>query len=235
MRLAPHACYLGGVVDAAEPRNLASSGKENGGRSSKRTDLCTGRMGKGTRDEPGASDQGFWRPEEEPSLQERLGRWPFRGDAVVPRELAPRGMGRSPGETVLLPGASRRATGPRDAGARGLCLIQGCGSPLGAIQPSAWNMNFANFRFTEFKEVRLRGCPTQRGPRPRKAPGPRPEENAYGRRTSTLAQLVPTSLLASTMQRSRPLTTLAVSRVSPSATLILSPPLPPLTTSVSLV
>ena len=39
--------------------DAASSGKENSGRSSKRTDLCTGREGKGTRDEPGASDQGF--------------------------------------------------------------------------------------------------------------------------------------------------------------------------------
>src|SRR5215217_3778964 len=54
-------------------------------------------------------------------------------------------------------------------------------------------------------------------------------------RTSTLAQLVPTSFLASTMQMSRPLPPLAVSRVSPSATLILSEPPPPFTTSVSLV
>src|SRR5918994_7098973 len=38
----------------------------------------------------------------------------------------------SPGETGILSGALRRAADPRDAGARGLCLIQGCGSPLGA-------------------------------------------------------------------------------------------------------
>jgi hypothetical protein len=89
--------------------------------------------GKGTRDETGASDQGARRPEEEPSLQERLGGWPFRADAVVPQQLEPRGMGRSPGEAVLLSGASRGATDPRDACARGLRLIQGCGSPLGLL------------------------------------------------------------------------------------------------------
>src|SRR5215211_7179652 len=88
--------------------------------------------GKGTSNEPRARDQGARRPEEEPGLQERLGGWPFRADAVVPRELEPGGMGLSPGEAVLLPGTSRRAAGPRDAGARELCLIQGCGSPLGA-------------------------------------------------------------------------------------------------------
>src|SRR5215203_5851140 len=80
-------------------------------------------------DEPEASDQGVRRPEEEPSLQERLGGWPFRAYAVVHQELEPREMGRSPGEAVLLPGASRRAAGPRYGGARGLCVIQGCGSP----------------------------------------------------------------------------------------------------------
>src|SRR5215213_3760108 len=132
MRLVPGARYRNSVVAAAEPRSLASSGKENGGRSSKRTDLCTGSDGKGTRDEPRARDQGARRPEEEPCLQERLGGWPFRADAVVPQELEPRAMGRSPGEALLLPGASRRAAGSRDAGARGLRLIRGCGSPLGA-------------------------------------------------------------------------------------------------------
>jgi hypothetical protein len=95
--------------------------------------------GKGTRDEPTARDQGARRPEEEPGLQERLGGWTFRADAVVPRELEPRGMGGSPGETGILSGASRRAAGPRDEGGeRGLCLIQGCGSPFDAIHPSAW-------------------------------------------------------------------------------------------------
>ena len=49
------------------------------------------------------------------------------------------------------------------------------------------------------------------------------------------SQLAPTSFFESTMQRSRPLPPLAVSRVSPSATLISSKPPPPLTTSVSLV
>src|SRR5215213_11753422 len=99
----------------------------------------------GERDEPGASDQGLWRPEEEPSLQERLGGWPFRADAVVPRELEPGGMGRSPGEAVLLSGASRGAADPRDAGARGLRLIEGCGSPSGAIHRGAWKGYSANF------------------------------------------------------------------------------------------
>jgi hypothetical protein len=57
----------------------------------------------------------------------------------------------------------------------------------------------------------------------------------YGPWTSTLAQLAPASLLASTMQMSVPLPPLAVSRMSPSATLILSEPPPRLTKSVSLV
>src|SRR5215213_8228619 len=57
----------------------------------------------------------------------------------------------------------------------------------------------------------------------------------YGRTTWTLAQLVPASLLASTMQMSLPLPPLAVSRLSPSATLILSRPVPPLTSSRSAV
>src|SRR5919112_667808 len=141
MPLVPVTRYRSSVVGAPEPRSLASSGKENGGRSSERTDLCTGRNGKGTRDEPGARDQGVWRPEEEPSLQERLGGWPFRAYAVVHQELEPRGMGRSPGEALLLPGASRRAADPRDAGARGLRLIQGCGFPLGADAERRTRMN----------------------------------------------------------------------------------------------
>src|SRR3954466_13566991 len=114
-------------MNTAEARNFAPSGKKNGGKRGKQTDHCTGSNRKATTDEPGASGQGLWRAEEEPSLQERLGGWPFRADAVVPRELESRGMARSPGEAVLLPGASRRAAGSRDAGARGLSLIQVCG------------------------------------------------------------------------------------------------------------
>jgi hypothetical protein len=59
------------------------------------------------------------------------------------------------------------------------------------------------------------------------------ERLPYGRCTWTLTQLVPASLLASTMQMSLPLPPLAVSSLSPSATSILSKPPPPLTTSVS--
>src|SRR5215211_8302254 len=56
-----------------------------------------------------------------------------------------------------------------------------------------------------------------------------------GETSMVASQLAPTSFFESTMQRSRPLPPLAVSRVSPSATLISSKPPPPLTTSVSLV
>src|ERR687889_662913 len=119
MRLLPHACYRGCVI------KLGGADESSF-------------FEKGTSDEPRANGQGVRRPEEEPGLQERLGGWPFRADAIVPRELEPGGMGRSPGEAVLLSGASRGAADPRDAGARGLRLIQGCGSPLGAIHLGAW-------------------------------------------------------------------------------------------------
>src|ERR687898_706246 len=68
-----------------------------------------------------------------------------------------------------------------------------------------------------------------RGYRIPSLPGGTP--TTYGRWTWTLARLVPASLLASTMQKSRPLPPLVVSSLSPSATLILSKPPPPLTTS----
>src|ERR671921_1689431 len=126
MRLLPHACYRGCVV------HLGGADESSF-------------FGKGTSDEPRANGQGVRRPEEEPGLQERLGGWPFRADAVVPRELEPGGMGLSPGEAVLLSGAPRGAADPRDAGAPGLCLIQGCGSSLGAIHRGAWKGNSANF------------------------------------------------------------------------------------------
>src|ERR687889_1498085 len=119
MRLLPHACYRGCVV------HLGGADESSF-------------FGKGTSDEPRANGHGVRRPEEEPGLQERLGGWPFRADAIVPRELEPGGMGLSPGEAVLLSGAPRGAADPRDAGARGLRLIEGCGSPLGAIHRGAW-------------------------------------------------------------------------------------------------
>src|SRR5919107_2469618 len=122
MRLLPHACYRGCVVQLGGADESSF-------------------FGKGTSDEPRANGQGVRRAEEEPGLQERLGGWPFRADAVVPRELEPGGMGLSPGEAVLLPGTSRRAADPRDAGARGLRLIQGCGSPLGADAERRTRMN----------------------------------------------------------------------------------------------
>jgi len=45
----------------------------------------------------------------------------------------------------IVPGPPRRAAGPRDAGAQGLCLIPGSGSPFGTIHPrSAWKMSSWN-------------------------------------------------------------------------------------------
>jgi hypothetical protein len=45
----------------------------------------------------------------------------------------------------VLPGPPRRAAGPRVAGAQGLCLIPGSGSPFGTIHPrSAWKMSSWN-------------------------------------------------------------------------------------------
>ncbi|CAA9461889.1 MAG: hypothetical protein AVDCRST_MAG02-3120, partial [uncultured Rubrobacteraceae bacterium] len=69
--------------------------------------------------DPRAGVRGDRRPEGGPGLQERLGGWPVRTDAVVPREPEPRGMVGSPGEAGVLPGPPRRAAGARHAGARG--------------------------------------------------------------------------------------------------------------------
>ena len=93
-----------------------------------RRGMCLRGNVRGSGDEPAAGDRGDWRPEGEPSLQERLGGWPFWAHAVVRGELEPRGMDGSPGKAVLLPWPPRRAASPRDAGAQGLCLIQDFGS-----------------------------------------------------------------------------------------------------------
>src|SRR4028118_655666 len=71
----------------------------------------------------GRGTHGVARTEEGPSLQERLGGWPFRAYGDVPREPEPLAMGESPREAGVLPGPPRRAAGPRDAGAQGLYLI----------------------------------------------------------------------------------------------------------------
>src|SRR5215217_7900546 len=108
-----------------------------------------------------------------------------------------------------------------------------------AIHPSAWKgySQKLDFCFTVFsKQFISENVSRSEGLRAFRASAPPLDESPYWLGgTSIVAQLVPASFFESTMQRSRPLPPLAVSRVSPSATLILSKPPPPLTTSVSLV
>ncbi|CAA9435405.1 MAG: hypothetical protein AVDCRST_MAG80-877, partial [uncultured Rubrobacteraceae bacterium] len=67
-------------------------------------------------DDPAAAgDRGDRRPQGGAGLQERLGGWPLRADAVVRGEPEPRRMGGPPREAGVLPGTPRRAAGPRDA------------------------------------------------------------------------------------------------------------------------